>query len=483
MIIHKISRVSNETHAKISCVIELESKVEIHTIWLTIDKEYAEYLTIDRVDAFVILLLPLAMLLNEDIKCDLPMTEDIMYGLVRNFIPTISEHSEGFHSINIYADVIRPVKSAGNVGTGCSGGVDSLYTIMTSLKSKYHSFDITHLCVFNNFTCRDKSKDLFNRLVKNATYIADDLSLPLIICNSNCMELLPVPKDYNYLNTYVILFYVFSLQKFFGKYYLASDGKGYKEFSVENGDKISCASYDLLTLSCLTTDSLKLILSGGDISRIQKTKEIADWKIAQKYLKVCNENDINCCVCGKCKRTIMQLEALGKIERFNKVFDPQIVQANRYDNLYWLYKMHCIGDNYVESSYQILKNKPLMSIIKNNDKVWGSFVYAKGIYDDGWIQSHFEAKSKKNTGEKRMRVTLYISDLTPTNTISIMIQNKNVLQKSFVVGSHQLEIDVPLDKELSWSINCSNSVVPKDVNISDDIRELACVLQEICFFD
>lgn len=483
MIIHRIKKLEDKHFGRIECEIEFEKEKRKQIIWLTVEKQYEKYLCIDRADAFVVLLLPLAMFLNENIKCDLPVTDEMLYGLTRELIPAVTSCSKTWYPIQIEAKPILSVETIGKVGTGCSGGIDSLYTIKTNLNTGYPSFDITHLCVFNNITDIQEKQKVFDELAKNARRISQNIGLPLIIADSNCMECVPVPADYNFLNTYVILFYVLCLQKLFGRYYLASSGLGYEKFSVVDADKTDCSYYNLLTLSCLSNKSIKFISDGENTVRYLKTKIIADWEIAQKYLKVCNERIENCCVCGKCKRTIMALEALDKTKCFSNVFDPDKVNTNRAENYYWLFKRFRIGDDFVKQAYHGLKNSALMQEIIERDKVWNNLIYAQGLYEDGWLKNKFEAKSCKNPEETKMEITLYISNLTPENRISIYVEDERKIDVLLTEGLHTLEVEIPAGEKFSWRIESSDWVIPKSRNISYDIRELACVLTEVKFIE
>ena len=69
--------------------------------------------------------------------------------------------------------------------------------------------------------------------------------------------------------------------------------------------------------------------------RSEKTANIAGWDIAQKHLNVCivPENGAhNCSCCSKCMRTLMPLEAMGKLDEFSEVFDLDVYRKNSHKN-------------------------------------------------------------------------------------------------------------------------------------------------------
>lgn len=163
--------------------------------------EYHEYLCTERSDNFLILLIPYAMQNKQDIMCEGLVTEEILYGLTEYLIPTLSKHGEGLYCTKIFA----------------------------------------------------KTAIIFERQLRRSLKVAEELQLPLIVCDSNAYEVVPIFEDYNYLNTYLLLFVIFSLQKLFGIYYVASLGIGFSEFSVMNAQIADCTKYDLLTFMAAST--------------------------------------------------------------------------------------------------------------------------------------------------------------------------------------------------------------------------------------
>jgi hypothetical protein len=72
------------------------------------------------------------------------------------------------------------------------------------------------------------------------------------------------------------------------------------------------------------------------LSRLQKTAIVSEWPAAMSVLQCCWQNDwipesINCGHCGKCIRTIVQLAALGKLDRAltlpNVRVTPEVIDA------------------------------------------------------------------------------------------------------------------------------------------------------------
>jgi hypothetical protein len=70
-----------------------------------------------------------------------------------------------------------------------------------------------------------------------------------------------------------------------------------------------------------SSNELKVRHQGFTLSRYEKSKVIADWELALRHLRVCNQfrqyepGKLNCGRCEKCVRTMLALTALGVLER------------------------------------------------------------------------------------------------------------------------------------------------------------------------
>lgn len=84
----------------------------------------------------------------------------------------------------------------------------------------------------------------------------------------------------------------------------------------------------------LSSDSINFIMS-EELLRFEKTKALADYKIAQKYLDVCFQFN-NCGKCLKCLRTLVTLDILNALDNFRECFDIDSFKHNRVDAYFWL---------------------------------------------------------------------------------------------------------------------------------------------------
>ena len=166
--------------------VQIREKQE--EIWFSVDPEYGEYLTDDRLDAFVVSLLPMAMRQGLDICCQAPITRRLHYQLTEYLIPGLAAGTPVFHSIALHAPVTDAVLPRGNgVGTGWSGGVDSMYTLMSHLQREEPQFRLTHLLIANIGTLESEdNRWMLAHMAEEARGgIAGELGLPVITLDSN----------------------------------------------------------------------------------------------------------------------------------------------------------------------------------------------------------------------------------------------------------------------------------------------------------
>ncbi len=319
-----------ENRAVLSATVDLDGRQE--TVWFSTEKEYAEYLTAERSDAFVVAFLTTAMRRGEDIKCEAPMTKRLYYQITTYLIPTMAAAMDIYQSIAIHASVVdAPLPCERAVGTGWTGGVDSMHTLMTHLNATEPSRKLTHLLVANVGTLEsDHNTELLGFMANKARKnIAAETKLSVITIDSNIHLL----QNENYLAVaaFRLPAAVLAVQKLFGVFL----NSGAYEFNRLSFVKENSAYYELLPLTCFETDCTVFYSTGSHISRMQKLKELSDFPLAQKYLHPCiyAERE-NCGSCGKCIRTIGALYALGALDKFNKVFDTEKFYNNK--NFYLL---------------------------------------------------------------------------------------------------------------------------------------------------
>ena len=320
--------VSNENESRLETYVSIDG--DRKKIWFSVDKEYEPYLCWERSDAYVIAVLNYAMRNGHDIECDAPLTEDLYYNIDKYLIDAIKQYNPNFYRPNISAPISSDVlPCARAVGTGISCGVDSLHALASQTGLKFNKHNITHL-TFNNVGSHgegEKAQKLFKERLELPKIFANEFGYKLVISNSNLMDV--VEQNHFKSHTYSSMFPVYCLQKLYSIYYYASSGYKYHEFRLYDIPGSSCGSYEMLSLPLLSTHNLRIYSEGEGMTRMTKLKKIVDYVPSYKYLNVCLKDGNNCGECEKCVRTLLGIDALGKLDEYNQVFDIQYYKQNK----------------------------------------------------------------------------------------------------------------------------------------------------------
>lgn len=288
------------------------------TLWFGVEEGQEEYLCPRRSDAFVMALLPAAMRGGHDIVCQTPMSQRLHYQLTEYLIPTLWGAGDLYHPMSIRAPLEdKPVENQKGVGTGFSGGVDCLYTVMTHGKDSV--YPLTHLTVFNVGTFEGSAyRASFHNACQGALGFAREMGLETVFLDSNIVEVLP--ERFLDVSSFRLIAGALALQGLFSMYLLSSS-MDFSEFCI---DLHSICDFDLLTLHCANTEALCFYSAGASVKRIRKLEALADWEPAHRWVHPCFVNGLgmkNCGRCKKCVRDMISLYAMGKLDRFSPVFD------------------------------------------------------------------------------------------------------------------------------------------------------------------
>jgi hypothetical protein len=86
--------------------------------------------------------------------------------------------------------------------------------------------------------------------------------------------------------------------------------------STYNASTLASWGSHPLTDQYHSSSRLQIVHESAHLSRLEKTRYVADWDVGLQNLRVCfgnPENDLNCAGCEKCLRTMTALVALGKL--------------------------------------------------------------------------------------------------------------------------------------------------------------------------
>ena len=322
----------------------------IRTLWYSVPEEYGKYLTSDRIDAFLALVLPCAMKDGYDIYCEAPCSETLLHNIEKCLLPPLVKNNKHFSKINIECGTLPDFVSSGAVGTGISLGVDSAYAIDDYHCSKFKSFKLTHLC---NISCGGAySRSVFNEM----ELLSDELGLPLINITSNSLNVFR-SQFFHMHHSFYNLSSVLALGKLFSRYFYASSGYGADSFSFTEPTDYDCCLYDPAIASSFSTPGLRFYSQGFSNSRKEKLLSISD-SLVKNHLNCCWNISItraggHCGWCDKCMRTMAILETMGILSKYCSVFDVQ-----EYDKFNKIYIMNTIvkkNSPYYKEPYEFYK--------------------------------------------------------------------------------------------------------------------------------
>lgn len=304
-------------------------------IFLETSIEWAQYLTSDVSDAFVIGALLPALISGEDLEVD--SVSDYLY---YNF-PTLSyllSKVFGVNAIKLHTkNIVHTDWQPTAIGTGFSGGVDSLCSYINHTKFDCpESMRITHLTLFNVGAYGndyEQSYIDFSNDLKRAKNFAQEVGMPLVSLNSNISSIYTDKKivHYSLRSTLSLAVGILAFQKLFKIYYISSTGT-IDDMKLNNLDQYY---YESSLVQRLGNHHLDILIAEHDINRVEKMRILVDNVYAQKHLYVCaadiynskrgtnykKDTSPNCCECIKCTRTLLALDFMEALDKFASRFD------------------------------------------------------------------------------------------------------------------------------------------------------------------
>ena len=317
--IYQPEKITINGKVRLQATFEMEGIEDV--LWYETSENFGGFMTRERVDAFLVGLLWLALKKGENILVKGMVSEKLYYGLNHHLIPLIAQIYK-YKPIHVLCDTLdsNPLTNEGAVGTGLSCGIDSLCTVYEHLdKAVPEKHKITHLTFFNTGSnemmgSKKWQEKLFQDRVAWSKACAKELGMDLIVVDSNINDILKMSfvKTHTLRNISALLVF----QKLFHVYYYSA---GYQTLNAKfNKDS---ASYDVISLPLLSTENVTFYSAGSNYSRIEKTKMVSEFELSYHYLNVCLFKVKNCGRCLKCKRTLLTLDILGSIEKYRNVFN------------------------------------------------------------------------------------------------------------------------------------------------------------------
>ncbi|MDT0642278.1 hypothetical protein RM553_05470 [Zunongwangia sp. F363] len=335
IIVEEVSKEIIDKKIRLSCKFTDNGVEDI--LWFETSIENEVYLNTNICDSFFVVLFLRSIHTKQDIYLKSPVSRRLLYGVENYLVDILIMMNPGYRRINIDAPISeKTFPEANGIATAMSLGIDSFYTLAKN--NKGHN-PVTHLTLYNagafGTNGGKEARKLFYSIINQAKALADHLQMPLIWVDTNLNEILdrPFVPTHTFRNLACSLLF----QNIFKTYYYSS-GHNIKDFRVDPSDT---ANYDLIIAVALSSNSLNFEIFGLMANRVEKTKEIMNYKPAQDHLNVCivtteydhvkiQDNKIkNCSNCYKCVRTMLALDIAGKLEPFSNVFDIYHFKTNK----------------------------------------------------------------------------------------------------------------------------------------------------------
>jgi len=312
MLISKPNITENNGKLKIAVTIKTQN-VNEKVLWYSMDKKYKRYIS-EKMDSFVIALLPMAMSIGEDIVIDGLISSELSYKikLYQGYYNFFFKSKLKIININAKGYVKNKNRKKATL-CAFSGGVDSFYTLLNNLNKKNNPYyQITDLLFIEGFDSHHNNESHFSSIRASYGKLATKLNLNLISMSSNIKEVLEPYVDWGEISHGAVLAsFGLILDKYVARFYIPS--------TFDYGVPFAWGS-NPVTDPLLGTEDVHIIHHGAGKTRMQKLEYISKYPITYKYLRVCWEKQDglnNCCMCDKCIRTMVGLKLINKLSNYS----------------------------------------------------------------------------------------------------------------------------------------------------------------------
>jgi hypothetical protein len=205
-------------------------------------------------------------------------------------------------------------------GLFLSGGIDSL----AALRRNRLKFPLEHdgsfkdaFCIFGQNIESDNNPETFKQAISSLAEVTNDAGIKLIPVYTNIRDL---DRDTNFFLHESLSALLAAVAHAFGERItvvsIASSEDIPSISLVRQLHLKPLGSHPLLDAQYSSFD-LNIKHDGISLSRLTKTGLLADWHIALRNIRVCGKNwpGLNCGVCEKCVRTMLELLAVDALDK------------------------------------------------------------------------------------------------------------------------------------------------------------------------
>lgn len=310
-------------------------------MWFSVDEKYRQWLTDDVYDAFLVAAVWPCMCYGEDIVIKGSVSKKLYKNISDYVLPLIKTLRPKYKDIKIHCESFKDAEKASLniVGTGFSGGVDSFCTLIDKFENESDpEYRINTLFFFNlgqyGVIGDPKTKENVLHHYNISNEYAKEVNLPFVLLDSNMFEFYKPEWEYD-AGPLCRISAILAFQRALIRYYV-SGSYHYMQLcdfkSFYHLDDVA----DPFIYIMLSPNNLDIVLDGSQYYRSDKTVKVASYAPATRHLNVCVNSNIdilvekNCSICHKCSRTLVILEAIGKLGDFSKVFDIKKYRKNSF---------------------------------------------------------------------------------------------------------------------------------------------------------
>lgn len=294
-------------------------------LWYTIPSGFDEMLT-DRADPAVVALIMPALEAGASVSVEGVVTDELAFNY--DSVQSLYSATGGGVPSGLRVKLREPARVHGPwVATGFSAGIDSFHSLAEHYFSESvpNALRVTHL-LFNNVGSHgwdERAGRLGEERLNSLRKVVDPIGLPLIDVQSNVDEFYTGSLWYYQTHTARNASVAHLLSSGLRTWLYAS-AYDYRHIGVFRNAP-SAGFVDPIVLPLLSTSVLDLRDSGTRLRRVDKTSIVAEMPLAWDSLDVCSDlaavGGEQCSECMKCRRTLMALDILGHLDRFESRFD------------------------------------------------------------------------------------------------------------------------------------------------------------------
>jgi len=327
MIIHQPELYVNGKEIVVEAYIEIASSKMSATnlpksLWFSFPRSYQPYV-VDHADGFLTSLILNAMYFNEDIEIRAKVSPRLAYGLEEFQRIFNIWFPKKFKRVNIKYDTLEEIQNKDNitaVATAFTGGVDSFYTLWRHLPQNQSipAFQVTHGIFVLGWDIDLGDMVRTEKLLSQHRALFKRLNLDLIIAKSNVREFSRNRIDWIYAHGGALIGTALVLGSLIQRFYVPST------FQYNYLDPIGTSP---LLDHLLGTASMEIIHDGAATQRFDKIDQLVQLTETFSNLRVCTNNNyhggyLNCGKCHKCIHTIVYLETIGELYKYNVFANP-----------------------------------------------------------------------------------------------------------------------------------------------------------------